>query len=55
MNDYIGGYERSRRALGSGLQRYMIKLYGHVSFALLFPLVGSLSLIPFVFVSIVFV
>ncbi|MBX9890521.1 MAG: Bax inhibitor-1/YccA family protein [Amoebophilaceae bacterium] len=47
MNDYISGYERSRKALGSGLQRYMIKLYGHVSLALLLTAVGAVATLTF--------
>lgn len=35
MNDYITGYERSRKTIDGGLQRYMIKVYGHVAGALL--------------------
>jgi len=41
MNDYIGSYARSRKNLSTGLQSYMIKVYGHVAFALLLTAIGA--------------
>lgn len=47
MNDYITSYERSRRAIDGGLQRYMVKVYGHVAFALLVTALGAAATLTF--------
>ncbi|WP_419241423.1 Bax inhibitor-1 family protein [Cardinium endosymbiont of Nabis limbatus] len=35
MNDYIRDYTHANRAIDSGLQRYMVKIYMHMAFGLL--------------------
>ena len=42
MNNYITDYQKSKNALGSGLQRYMAQVYGHVALALFTTALGAL-------------
>ncbi|ROT46943.1 Bax inhibitor-1/YccA family protein [Candidatus Cardinium hertigii] len=41
MHDYVKTYERSRRAIDNGLQRYMVKVYAHVACALLITAIAA--------------
>nr|WP_255431695.1 Bax inhibitor-1 family protein [Cardinium endosymbiont of Dermatophagoides farinae] len=47
MNDYIRGYARTRRAIDTGLQRYMVKVYVHMAFGLLITAAAAAATFTF--------
>ncbi|CAH2560052.1 Bax inhibitor-1/YccA family protein [Cardinium endosymbiont of Oedothorax gibbosus] len=47
MNDYIRDYMRAKRAVDSGLQRYMVKVYMHIAFGLLITAVAAAATFTF--------
>ncbi|WP_243575230.1 Bax inhibitor-1/YccA family protein [Candidatus Cardinium sp. cByotN1] len=47
MNDYIKDYTRARRAIDSGLQRYMVKVYMHMTFGLLITAITAAATFTF--------
>lgn len=47
MNDYIRDYTRARRAIDSGLQRYMVKVYAHMTFGLLITALAAAATLTF--------
>ncbi|AXI24052.1 Inhibitor of apoptosis-promoting Bax1 [Cardinium endosymbiont of Sogatella furcifera] len=47
MNDYIKDYTRARRAVDGGLQRYMVKVYLHMTLGLLITAVAAAAAFTF--------
>ncbi|CDG49777.1 Bax inhibitor-1/YccA family protein [Cardinium endosymbiont of Bemisia tabaci] len=47
MNNYINDYTTSRRAIDNGLQRYMVKVYGHMAFGLLITAIAAAATYTF--------
>ena len=47
MNDYIKNYARARRTINNGMQRYMVKVYMHMTFGLLITAITAAATFTF--------
>lgn len=47
MNDYVKNYTRARRAIDNGLQRYIVKVYVHMTLGLLITALGAAAAFTF--------